>query len=268
MALFILPLKRFTGSLVAFTGTLKRLQFRPATSWSDDVWFARLAFDPAVSSHFHVFEFALARVVDTDMQGDASSHTKAVRIYSSKSGAWTHPIVWDNPVSIACFAKGVFLNGTLYSSSSDDFVLAVGMEGNYRAIPVPAAPHSADDVHDVYLSQGQLHLANRGASRLSVWVLDSSGENWTLKHGVSHLQLLGTEYSTFARCYTVSAIHPEHNNVIFILCQKGHRSPAKLMSYDMVSMKLSFIRDVGSSCMTPYLSYVPLFSDSLADITT
>jgi hypothetical protein len=158
----------------------------------------------------------------------------------------------------------VFLNGTLYSSSSDNFVVAVGLEGNYRAIPVPPT-HSAGDIHDVYLSQGQLHLANRGASRLSIWVLDSSGENWTLKHRVSHLQLLGTEYSTFARCYTVSAIHLE-NNVIFILCQKGYRSPAKLMSYDMVSRKLSFIRDVGCSCMTPYLSYVPLFSESsLAD---
>ncbi|KAK1669530.1 hypothetical protein QYE76_057689 [Lolium multiflorum] len=39
----------------------------PTTEWSNKVLDARLGFDPAVSSHFHVFEFIHARVWDADM---------------------------------------------------------------------------------------------------------------------------------------------------------------------------------------------------------
>ncbi|CAM0884629.1 unnamed protein product [Alopecurus aequalis] len=234
----------------------------PATSWSKEVCFARLAFDPAVSSHFRVFEFAPAGVVDANMKG-FDSHTKAVRIYSSEARAWTHRIVWGNPVSISSDSKGVFFSGKLYLYSSDNFVVAVSMEGNCRVIRV-LTPHSSRDGNHLYLSRGQLHLANQGDFGLAIWVLDSSGENWTLKHIVSRLQLLGTEYSTFAAYYKVISVDQEHR-VTFTVSGEGYRSPAKLMSYEMDSKKLSFICDIGWGCLTPYIPYVPLFSESVVD---
>ncbi|CAM0878282.1 unnamed protein product [Alopecurus aequalis] len=231
----------------------------PATSWSKNVWIVRLAFDPDVSSHFHVFEFAPARVGDVNPHGHRT-HIKAVKIYSSKTGGWTHPIVWESPVSLSC-VKGVFHMGLLYSTSFDGFVVAVGLEGNHMAF---RAPHSTRDYHNLYLSDGQLHFVNNGASELSVWALeDSNSKNWTLKHNASHLQLLGTQYSMCAKYYRVISIHPE-SDVIFLLCGTSYGSAAKLMSYEMGSRKLSLICDVEWSWTTPCLSYVPLFSKLLA----
>ncbi|CAM0878275.1 unnamed protein product [Alopecurus aequalis] len=231
----------------------------PVTSWSRDLWLVRLAFDPDISSHFHVFEFAPAHVVDANPHGD-HTHIKGVRIYSSKTGDWTHPLVWESPVSLKG-VKGVFHMGLLYSITFDDFVVAVSLEGNCMAI---RAPHSTRGNANLYLSQGQLHLVNNGASELSVWALeDSNTENWTLKHNVSHLQLLGTQYSMFAKYYRVVSIHPE-SDVIFLLCATSYGSALKLMSYEMGSRKLSPICDVEWCCTTPCFSYVPLFSESLA----
>lgn len=42
---------------------------------------ARLAFDPAVSSHFHVLQFA---------KTDQEEYVRGVDIYSSRTGAWNH----------------------------------------------------------------------------------------------------------------------------------------------------------------------------------
>ncbi|CAM0958689.1 unnamed protein product [Alopecurus aequalis] len=237
----------------------------PPTSWSESVWFACLAFDPAIYSHFHVFEFAPARVVDADVKGDAGWLTKGVKIYLSKVGAWTHTIVWDNSISIFSSSRGVFYSGQLYLPSHNDFFVAVvDMEGNCKVIGVPR-PHSSRDVHSVYVSQGKLQLANNGASRLSIWTLeDSSSKNWILKHNVSHSQLLGAEYSMFAGYYTVISIHPE-SNMVFIVFNKDYRRPTKLMSYQLDSRKLRFICDISSGCMNPFLAYVPLLSESLAD---
>ncbi|XBI31611.1 hypothetical protein VPH35_055158 [Triticum aestivum] len=217
-----------------------------------------LGFDPAVSSHFYVFEFAPAGVVDANADGD-DLHTKAVAIYSSKFGAWTHRVVWDSQISIFRNSKSLFQSGMLHLSVDDDFVLVVGVERNRRVIRAPM-PHSACDVHNVYLSQGQLHLAKK------VWALeDYSSENWTLKHKVSHLQLLGLVYSNY---YRVISIHPEHS-LIFFVCERlrkqGEQLLTKLMSYDTDSGELRFICEVGRGSRTPYLSYVPLFSESLAD---
>ncbi|CAM0884628.1 unnamed protein product [Alopecurus aequalis] len=222
---------------------------------------ARLAFDPVVSSHFHVFEFAHAdamnmRGVDTDI--------KLLGIYSSKSGVWTHKGDWDCPINIYNLSGCAFFRGVLYLSSYK-VLAAVDVEGNCRVIPIPRS-HSCF-VRGVYVSQGQLYLATYSASELSIWVLeDSNTENWTLKHSVSQLQLFGAEDSYYEREYEV-IIHPEYS-VIFILLTSFHnhyKSGTELMSYEMDSGELHFIGDLGYDCKSPYLSYVPLFSHSLAD---
>jgi hypothetical protein len=228
----------------------------PGTDRSKNVRVARLGFDPLISSHFHVFEFAT-----TD-----STQIRALGVYSSKSGVWTHRRNWDCPFHIQKFAKSTFLRGILYVSSYGDKVAALDMEGNCRGICIPTS-HGSCVARGVYVSQGQLYLAISSASELLIWTLeDSSSENWTLKHNVSNLQLFGAKDSSYARNYSV-IIHPEYK-VIFIICTRFisiTKSVTKLMSYDMDSWKLHSTSDLGFDCKSPYLSYVPLFSHSLAD---
>ncbi|KAM0828914.1 hypothetical protein ACQ4PT_067221 [Festuca glaucescens] len=123
----------------------------PASIWSGKVGIAHLGFDPAVSSHFHVFEFVPARVWDAK-SGEKNYGIKALGIYSSKSGVWTHRCAWDSPILLCNLLRSAFLNGVLYLSSYEDFIIAVDLESNCRIILIPV-PHSAGDVHNVYLSQ-------------------------------------------------------------------------------------------------------------------
>ena len=240
----------------------------PATTWSSKVRTARLGFDPSVSSHFHVFEFvSTTGVVDVNMQGHDTGK-KTVGVYSSRTGVWAHGVVWDNPLSASRFPRSIFFNRMLHLSSYNNLVVAIDVEGNRRSIRGPM-PDSTRGVPNVYLSRGQLHLANESVSELSIWALeDFSSESWTLKHSVSHLQLLGRQYSMFAGNYRVISIHPEHN-VVFIVCEQLYMlsgpSLTKLMAYDMDSRELRFIRDLEWGCRTPYLPYVPLLSEPLAD---
>ncbi|KAM0909036.1 hypothetical protein ACQ4PT_015092 [Festuca glaucescens] len=234
----------------------------PAIERSSEVEVACLAFDPAGSSHFHVFEFAPAYLAVGNMRGEGNDTCiEAMRIYSSKLGVWTYGTVWGTPIRVSRVSNAVFFSGLLYISSNAD-VITVDMKVNCRIIHLPT-PRSYHDDHDVYLSQGQLHLAYRGASELSIWVLEDPGtENWTLKHNVTHLQLLRAEYSMLGRHYIVISIHPEHN-VVFITSRNG--IPTKIMSCNMDSRKVCSICDIGWGCQIPYLSYVPSFSESLAD---
>lgn len=204
----------------------EKLVVVPATSWSSKVRIIRLGSDTAISSHFYVLEFAPAGDVDANADGD-DLHTKPVAIYSSKFGAWTHRVVWDSQTSIFCNSKSLFYSGMLHLCADDDFVLVLGVERNRRLIHVPM-PHSAGDVHNVYLSQGQLYLTKKGASELSIWALvDYSSEKWILKRNVSHFN------------YEVISIHPEYN-LLFIVRKKSRRL-VDLMSYEIDSRELHFL---------------------------
>ncbi|XBI36802.1 hypothetical protein VPH35_122258 [Triticum aestivum] len=219
----------------------------PGTDRSSEVRVARLGYDPAVSSHFHVLEFAPA---------DDDTHVRPLGIYSSEAGAWTHRSDWECPIDI-----------NRYSYKA----VAVDMEGSCRVIHIPKS-HDSCFAREVYVSQGQLYFVISKIDynlnyqiykpdiysnnfELSMWALeDSSTENWTLKHNVSHLQLFGAEDSSYGQDYDI-IIHPDTRHISF----------TKMMSYDMDSRELHSIGDLGSDCKSPYLSYVPLFSHSLAD---
>lgn len=237
----------------------------PATKWSWLVNGACLGFDPAVSSHFYVFELVPALAWTWYKRDDYS--IEAVGIYSSKVGVWTHPIVLDDPIEILYLSGGAFLSGVLYLCSDNNSVAAVDLEGTCRIIPIPTS-HDDPGGPNVYVSRGQLYLTIQGASELSFWVLeDSSSENcWTLKLNISYLRLFGIDYSSSGQYYGVISAHPEHN-VIFIIKEFISRcgSLKKLYSYEMDSGELHFICDLPWNSRLPYLSYVPLFSESLAD---
>jgi F-box interacting protein len=231
----------------------------PATQWSNKVLDARLGFDPAISSHFHVFEFVHARVWDADTcKKRDNSCIKGVGIYSSKAGVWTHQNAWDQPIRIYNILDSAFFRGVMYLSFFYHLVVAIiDVEGKCRLIPIPT-PHDNDASFDIYISRGQLNLVNYGASELSVWVLeDSASENWSLKHNVSHLQLLRKECSSSRRDYDI-IIHPEHNEM-FLIVRDEFDSSTTLMSYKLDSREPRFI------CNLEYGWYVPLLSDLLAD---
>uniref|UniRef100_A0ACD5XF88 Uncharacterized protein n=1 Tax=Avena sativa TaxID=4498 RepID=A0ACD5XF88_AVESA len=184
-----------------------------------------------------------------------------------------HQSLDSSMFAIPMYSKGVFLNGILHMSTFDNMLVAVDVEGNnWWIIHPPTTLYYRDGPGDgIFQSQGSLYFASSTAgSELSVWVLeDYSTENWTLKHNVSHLQLFRTEYSFLADDFTIISIHLD-NNLIFIVAGDERT----LMSYDMDTMEQRFICQLGSDCQvqwcgldvkTPYLPYVPLFSELLAD---
>lgn len=86
----------------------------PVPGQTGKVGTTRLGFDPAVSSHFHVFALLL----------DHKVQLTGVDVYSSESGRWTHKEKgWDNnvrladPLSPTVFLKG-YLHFRLFATSS------------------------------------------------------------------------------------------------------------------------------------------------------
>jgi F-box interacting protein len=243
----------------------------PATDWSSKVNVARLGFDPTVSSHFHVFEFIDEKAwgIDESELTPCDGRIETLAIYSSVLGVWKHQSLDSFAFAIPKDSKGVFVNGVLHLATSYKFIAAVDVGGNeWRFIDIRVPPYY-DDARDdaIFVSQGQLYLTNIYAgSELLVWALeDYSVEEWTLKHNVSLLELFGARYSSFADHFSFISFHPERN-VIFIVC--GHENT--LMSYELDRRKLCFICQLGRDCQiqwgkTPYLPYVPLFSEALAD---
>jgi F-box interacting protein len=233
----------------------------PTTEWSSRAQ-VYLAFDPAVSSHFHVCELVDSDTWHADGTGTIGD-IAAVVIYSSKTGVWSHKAdAWSgSSVDIPIGAKSVFFRGELHLCAYDNQLISIDVEENdWKSIHLP---ETVTVSFDIYLSHGQLHFAHIGLSALSIWVLeDPSTENWTLKRYISHLQLFETEYSAYAGDYSVISIHPE-DNLIFIIA--GHMQT--LMSYGMDSMKQRIIRPLGSvsSNRVHCIPYVPLFLESLAD---
>ncbi|XP_051208984.1 F-box protein At5g07610-like [Lolium perenne] len=243
--------------------------------WFKKIPTARLGFDPAVSSHFHVFQFVEHGVPNSDGLMDApdvrgDGHVQGVGIYSSKTGVWSHK---DNGLElvprIVSDSKSVFVNGFLHLLAMEFLVLAVDVEGTtWRVIPLPH-----DDYEDalfintnagfIDLSQGCLYFANSDdyeECKLSIWVLeDYNSEVWVLKHNVRYWNLFGVNVY-LGQYYHIVAIHPERSTIFLVY---GHGKV--LMSYEMDSGKVQFIHDLGHVTDGPYIPYVPLYSESLAD---
>ena len=149
----------------------------------------------------------------------------------------------------------------------DDLVETIDVDGNCSFVRVPKPDYQCG-AYDVYVSRGHLYFASCDASEISIWVLeDFSTAKWTLKLNVSYLQLFGEGYSSRMPYYGVISAHPE-DDVLFITVETtlpGYRLQMKLFSYEIDSKELRFICDLGWNSRCPYLSYVPLFSESLAD---
>ncbi|TKW29099.1 hypothetical protein SEVIR_3G373600v4 [Setaria viridis] len=236
--------------------------------WSSKVQTVHLGFDPAVSSHFHVFEFQVD--IDDDDYDAGDGHVLGVKIYLSATGVWSHrQSGWSMEISFELDLKSVFLDGMLYVIARESVVGSVDVEGKtWRIINFPRSKDSR--FYDtgggfIDLSQGRLHLANDDdmvGDKLAIWVLeDKDNEQWTLKHTVRYKHLVRRKHVHFGfHEFIVVAIHPDRNMVFFVFGLEK-----TLISYNMDSGKVSIIRNLGRTCNEHFLPYVPLFSNSLPD---
>ena len=254
----------------------------PDSGWSSKATYykariARLGFDPAVSSHFHVFEFIPDDVwyMDNEQMEDSfDGRIEAVAIYSSKAGVWSlHKDYseWGGHFAMPRDSKSVFFNGVLHLTTFYGIVVAIDVEGNIlRGIPIPLPDYDEYNPGGVYVSQGHLYFSSIDVSdksedyELSVWVLeDYNSENWSLKYSVNPLYLFGATYhSKFGDDSIVITIHPEHDVIMIVMVCGAEKT---LMSFDMCHMRRHFISRLGCHCSTRCIPYVPLLSGSLAD---
>ncbi|CAN6312748.1 unnamed protein product, partial [Urochloa humidicola] len=203
------------------------------------VW---LGFDPAVSSHFHVFEFL------DKYQGFGS--VTGVEIYSSQTGAWGYKETkWNCGISIAGDESSVFCNGLLHIVVAQFAIVAVDLEGEtwwMVTSPEDVNPIFGWDPGFVDRYQGRLCYMNRGdyANHLSIWVLeDYATEEWTLKHRVS-IQRLTEKIITPPTNYRVITIHPDCNWIIY-----AAGWDQTLMAYSVDREEVHVIRNLGSDSL-------------------
>ncbi|XP_048547902.1 F-box protein At5g07610-like [Triticum urartu] len=218
---------------------------------------ARLGFDPAVSDHFHVFEFS----------EDHDISQPGMEVYSSKTGGWVHKENgWIDAeddeafVSLVGHHSGdVFLNGCLHFLTMDDDIAVVDTEGKtWRKIPVP----ELGTVGLIQKSQGYLHFVNfletdDGMVQLVVYVLENyRSQEWILKRSTDASYIFGERDIDLIQGFQWVAMHP-HCNMIFLTVGWDNT----LVSYDMDHHQVQEICDLGGDNDPRYLPYVPLYSE-------
>ncbi|XP_039785517.1 F-box protein At5g07610-like isoform X2 [Panicum virgatum] len=232
----------------------KKWVMLPDGSWaSGETRTTRLAFDPAVSSQFHVVQYVV----------DEAWCVTGVEIYSSKTAAWSFKeSEWGDDVMLHHQVRSVFLNGFLHMLTVLDGIALVDMDAKtWRTIPVPT-----DNFFDgcIHQAQGRLCFLNVDDAdffKLSIWFLEDHGTNeWTLKHSVRTPLLFGRKKLRFEFDYTVITIHPECNLIYFV-----YGWDKTLMAYEMDRKEVRVIRNLGHDCSVTYFPYVPLFLEALED---
>ncbi|EMS50190.1 hypothetical protein TRIUR3_04872 [Triticum urartu] len=218
---------------------------------------AALAFDPAVSSHFHVLHFE---------EDCLANYMTGVTIHSSRTGAWSRrDSGMVEKVPPFFMSKCVFVGGIMYVigklqhiNTSNEYVLVgVDVEGKEgKTIRVPYRSRFCT----IGLSQGCLHyvVANNEIliPEITLWCLkDCDSKEFVLKHTASMDKLL----SMTRMKYKVVDIHPDCDT-IFLVSYGG----ATLAAYDMQHQKVGCILNLENSTQR-FLPYVPLFSEPLAD---
>ncbi|KAM3207588.1 hypothetical protein ACQJBY_062685 [Aegilops geniculata] len=213
---------------------------------------AGLAFDPAVSPHFHVIHF----------EETYSSRMTAVSIYSSRTGAWSRSDSgMPGKVGLFCSGRCVFVGGMMYVIGNlEGFVLVgVDTEGKvWKTIRVPYGSRFGM----IGSSQGCLHYAIASVddnnkvldSEISLWCLkDRESKELVLKHTAKLMSTTGLEYR-------VAEIHPDCDTIFLV----SHRGDT-LVAYDMQHQRVGCILNLEKDNIQQFLPYVPLFSEPLAD---
>ncbi|KAM0917458.1 hypothetical protein ACQ4PT_009494 [Festuca glaucescens] len=190
-----------------------------------------------------------------------------------ESGATRKLVGMMKETEIASESGSVFLNGMLNLVTDDPVVVAVDMEGKtWRTIPIRSLQSMVAENFafgsDGFISQTQGHLCyvsytrKRDPSNLSVWILEDycRGE-WIFKYNISPCSSqLSRKKDFIFQDYNVIAVHPECSLIFLFL-----KSENVLVSYDKDRGEVCVIHNLEYDFCGPYLPYVPLFSESLAD---
>ncbi|XP_066346504.1 F-box protein At5g07610-like [Miscanthus floridulus] len=237
----------------------------PESDYDSGACAYRFSFDPAVSSHFHVFQ-----ILEED---EDYGFIAGVNIYSSETGAWSHKgNGWGNELQLVD-SRGVFFKGILHLMTNCFKILAVDTQGKiWRSIPLLETMCAenfgrnllSSNLTFIGQSRGQLYYINmreRDLSVLSVWILEDYGsDEWIFKYNISTSQLFGEKGLGFEQDYALIAIHPECSLIYFVWKCEGI-----LMSYDMERGKVCVICNAIERLydpFLPYLPYVPFLSGS------
>ncbi|KQK17006.1 F-box protein At5g07610 [Brachypodium distachyon] len=233
----------------------------------------RLAFDPAVSPHFHVFLLEDQHDICHSISYLATwspvyySSRTSVAVYSSETGGWVHKRkTWDQQISITRRQSStVFLDGKLHLHAYDrelsSFCLAA-VDTDAETWTNFAVPGGTIEGF-IQLSQGRLHYANLQragqdgfSNRLAVYVLqDYEKKEWILKHSIHTFDLARSIHVVFDGGFDWIVIHPQYNLIYFTL---GWDS--KFICYDMDRRQAQVICNL-EECKKPYLPYVPLYAE-------
>ncbi|CAL5090939.1 unnamed protein product [Urochloa decumbens] len=243
-----------------------------------------LAFDPAVSSHFHLLNFWIEGLDEGVEPLEDQVFLFSVCAYSSETRTWNRSQTnlneqgqlegWRQGSLDYKGPQHAYVNGTLHLIVRDqgqDQIVALDVQGKTkRIITLPAVAEGRRWKFIGYIcqSQGRLHYINNDVNahgrkksyELSIWVLqDYDTQEWVLKHTVSFLKLFGKLSCTSGRSdFFVVAIHQDCN-VIFIL-QPSNRLIAYDMDHKQVSVIATFEHKNWDATIA---SYIPYFSESL-----
>ncbi|CAN6171377.1 unnamed protein product [Urochloa humidicola] len=268
--------------------TTKEWKVVPACGSPTSLTFPYLAFNLAVSSHFHLVQF----------QVDDGNKFLSVHAYSSETGAWSDNQIdeqgeegqlegWrgfnfllGNPLPCP------FLNGFLHLIVMDENhnkIVALDVQGKARRmIPMPHGTNSRRWMCYFGESQGQLHYvtqetldARERKYKLSIWVLQDYGaQEWVLKGTVNTNEVFGENSGRgVTEGFEVVGIH-QHCNVVFFTHLSYRRVDIhqnhsvdfftdflehKLVAYDMDREEVSTIGTfddqeylLRSACYVPY----------------
>jgi F-box interacting protein len=260
-----------TLGYVVCNPTTKRWQAVPTCGSLDLTSCAYLAFDQAISSHFHLVQFQLS--VPDEM-------LVSLHVYSSETGTWSRNQIdsQENQGPLAEWhlramlsrrdPECAFVNGFLHfivGDSDQHQIVAVDVQGKARR--VITVPGVADGRHRYcYLgqSQGCLHCMTQemfddheDRYKLSIWVLQDYDTQWVLKDTVSSMEIFGQLTSNIL--HFIVGIHRDRNVVFF----QSLRS--NLIAYDMDHKEVSVIAtfEVLKKPLR-FAHYVPCFSESPA----
>ncbi|XP_037425013.1 F-box protein At5g49610-like [Triticum dicoccoides] len=218
-----------------------------------------LAFDSAVSSHFHVLHFE---------ETYTGSYITGVNIYSSRTRAWSHRDISGMVDKVTLFSRSkcvfaggmMYLMGNLEEMNGEYVLVGVDMEGKvWKTIRTPYGRRFGM----IGLSQGCLHylvasVDNYDAiqvSEIALWCLkDRDSKELVLKHTANINKLM----SMTEKMYMVAEIHPDCDT-IFLVSFGGDT----LAAYDMRHQKVGCILNLEKNTRW-FLPYVPLLSESLA----
>ncbi|CAL5009078.1 unnamed protein product [Urochloa decumbens] len=253
-------------------------------------WSTLLAFDPAVSSHFHLICFSReALVLDEEAEAlEGQAPVLSVCACSSGIGMWSRrsQTEWNSKQGQlegwrhqggkleypSLSPRRAFVNGLLHLivfNLDDDKIVAVDVQGKtQRIITVPAPTERRRWNFPGYIgqSQGLLHYINldfddlhpEQCHKMYIWVLQGyDTREWALKDTVSFLELFGKKSctGTILDCDVV-AVHQDCNVVFFLQSNR-------LIAYDMdrkeVTVVATFENEIWVDGIAPC---VPNFTES------